>query len=79
MGLFLDKGFGSGIFADPDPGDTKRPDPDQVTQKDRIRIRVTQKDRIRPDPGPQHWYTLHSLVLILPETVVIYQHLCIII
>ena len=30
MGLFVDKGSGSGpgIFWDPDPGDPKRPDPD---------------------------------------------------
>ena len=26
-GLFVDKGSGSGIFPDPDPGDPKRPDP----------------------------------------------------
>ena len=27
MGLFVDKGSGSGIFPDPEPGDPKRPDP----------------------------------------------------
>ena len=30
MGLFVDKGSGSGIF--PDPGDPKRPGPDPVPQ-----------------------------------------------
>ena len=28
MGLFVDKGSGSGIFPDLDPGDSKRPDSD---------------------------------------------------
>ena len=27
MGIFVNKGFGSGIFLDTDPGDPKRPDP----------------------------------------------------
>ena len=31
-------------------------DPDPVFS--RIRIRVTQNDLIRPDPDPQHWFTL---------------------
>ena len=30
-GLFVDKGSGSGIFPDPDPGDPKRPDPTRNT------------------------------------------------
>ena len=31
-GIFVDKGSGSGIFPDTDPGDPKRPDPDPDPQ-----------------------------------------------
>ena len=56
----MDKGSGSGIFPEPDPGDPKRPDPNPGDPK-------------RPDPDPQHWgrgpaVGGHVLIVVLDDS-----------